>query len=71
MPKYDLRQGRQSSAIRETQAQEGEIGMLSNILVAIDGSKPSTQALEMAIEIAKKFGAKLHLKLRDRWLKLW
>ena len=35
--------------------------MLSNVLVAIDGSKPSTQALEMAIEIAKKFDAKLHL----------
>jgi nucleotide-binding universal stress UspA family protein len=35
--------------------------MLSNILVAIDGSKPSTQALEMAIEMAKKFDAKLHL----------
>ena len=35
--------------------------MLSNVLVAIDGSKPSTQALEMAIEIAKKFDSKLHL----------
>ncbi len=35
--------------------------MLSNILVAIDGSRPSTQALEMAIEIAKRFDAKLHL----------
>ncbi len=35
--------------------------MISNILVAIDGSKPSLQALDMAIEIAKKFDAKLHL----------
>ena len=35
--------------------------MISNILVAIDGSKPSTQALEMAIEIAKRFDARLHL----------
>lgn len=61
MPEYDLRRGGQSTAIREAQAQEGEIGMLSNILVAIDGSKPSTQALEMAIEMAKKFDAKLHL----------
>ena len=61
MPEYDLRRGRQSAAIHEAQAQEGEIGMLSNILVAIDGSKPSTQALEMAIEMAKKFDAKLHL----------
>ena len=61
MREYDLRRGKLRAAIREEQAQEGEIGMLSNILVAIDGSKPSTQALEMAIEMAKKFDAKLHL----------
>lgn len=35
--------------------------MLSNILVAIDGSKPATQALNMAVELANKFDAKLHL----------
>lgn len=35
--------------------------MLSNILVAIAGSKPATQAMSMAIELAKRFDAKLHL----------
>lgn len=61
MPEYDLRPGRRTSATHNGQAQKGEIGMISNILVAIDGSKPSTQALEMAIEIAKRFDARLHL----------
>ena len=35
--------------------------MLKNILVAIDGSEASTNALELAIELSKKFGAGLHL----------
>ena len=35
--------------------------MLENILVAIDGSPASTNALEMAVELSKKFGARLHL----------
>jgi nucleotide-binding universal stress UspA family protein len=35
--------------------------MFSNILVAVDGSASSVSALDMAIEIAKNFGAKLHL----------
>ena len=61
MLEYDLRPGRRTSATHNGQAQKGEIGMISNILVAIDGSKPSTQALEMAIEIAKRFDARLHL----------
>lgn len=43
------------------QVQEGEIGMISNVLVAVDGSKPSLQALDMGIEMTKKFDAKLHL----------
>ncbi len=61
-PEYDLRgRGRRTSAIRKAQAQEGVIGMISNILVGIDGSKPSLQALDMGIEMAKKFDAKLDL----------
>ncbi len=35
--------------------------MFSNILVAIDGSTTSSRGLEIAIELAKRFGAKLHL----------
>jgi nucleotide-binding universal stress UspA family protein len=35
--------------------------MFSNILVAIDGSETSIRGLETAIELAKTFGAKLHL----------
>ena len=35
--------------------------MFSNILVAIDGSETSVRGLETAIELAKQFGAKLHL----------
>ena len=35
--------------------------MFSNVLVAIDGSKSSTQALETAIEVSKRFDSKLHL----------
>ena len=35
--------------------------MFSNILVAIDGSATAVRGLEMAIELAKPFGAKLHL----------
>ncbi len=35
--------------------------MFKIILVAVDGSKASTQALEMAIQISEKFGAGLHL----------
>ncbi len=35
--------------------------MFNNILVAIDGSEAATQALDMAIELAKKFDARLHM----------
>lgn len=35
--------------------------MLKNILVAVDGSTASTRALEIAIEMADKFGAGIHL----------
>lgn len=35
--------------------------VFKNVLVAIDGSKPSTNALEAAAELASKFGAKIHL----------
>jgi nucleotide-binding universal stress UspA family protein len=35
--------------------------MVNNILVAIDGSETSIRGLEMAIELAKRFSAKLHL----------
>lgn len=34
---------------------------MKNILVAIDGSKASTNALQLAIELSEKFGAGLHL----------
>ena len=35
--------------------------MLKNILVAIDGSEASTNALQLAIELSEKYGAGLHL----------
>ncbi len=35
--------------------------MFKNILVAIDGSKASTNALEAAAELSAKFGAELHI----------
>ena len=35
--------------------------MFKNILVAIDGSESSTNALEAAAELSSKFGAKLHI----------
>ncbi len=35
--------------------------MFSNILVAIDGSPSSTNALEKGIELSRKFGSGLHL----------
>ncbi len=35
--------------------------MLKNILVAIDGSKASTNVLQSATELSEKFGAGLHL----------
>ena len=35
--------------------------MLKNILVTIDGSKASTNVLQSATELSKKFGAGLHL----------
>ncbi len=35
--------------------------MLKNILVAIDGSEASTNALQLAIELSEKFSAGLHL----------
>ena len=35
--------------------------MFKSILVAIDGSKPSTNALKAAAELSAKFGAELHL----------
>lgn len=35
--------------------------MFRNILVAVDGSKAAIGALDMAIEVADKFGATLHL----------
>lgn len=35
--------------------------MYSNILVAVDGSETSIKALDTAIQIAKQFGAKLHV----------
>ncbi len=35
--------------------------MLKNILVAIDGSEASTNALKLAIELSEKYGASLHL----------
>ena len=35
--------------------------MLKNILVAIDGSEASKNALQLAIELSEKYGAGLHL----------
>lgn len=35
--------------------------VFNNVLVAIDGSKPSSNALAAAAELSAKFGAKLHV----------
>ena len=35
--------------------------MFEKILIAVDGSEPSNHAMEMAIEMAKKFGSELHM----------
>jgi len=41
--------------------EEGRSTVFKNILVAVDGSKSSTNALETAAELAKGSGGKLHI----------
>src|SRR5580704_4610963 len=53
------------SARRSSQAQTGRakrnLFKIDNILVPLDFSRPSFKALEYALPLAKRFGAKLHL----------